>query len=372
MAKNYRGRVNALKARRQGLNVTKDIEKSLATNVIALDGYVKDSYGLFEQEEYETRTNSAALIYALGAMQQVDEKYTSISFDEAKRVSSQVITELAKLGESATAELQGSLLLNVHLRRTSDVDLLILSESFCVYSSLGVGAHRYTPSDIRRSDKILQLRENCFDILKRVYYAARVDNSGAKCITMTGGSLKRDVDIVPAIWFDGDDYQTSLNKTDRGVMVYNRFDKSFLTNYPFKVRSLIDSKDIITSGGCKKVIRLLKTLKTDAEIDIPLSSFDIMSIVFAMENSKLSHQRLYEGLLILSIRDWLSYLISNPAFLRSLNVIDGSRKIITSKDSEEGVISLFQELKELVEKIGEELAPYDYQRRPNVLKESIL
>ena len=53
-------------------------------------------------------------------------------------------------------------------------------------------------------------------------------------------------------------------------------------------------------------------------------------------------------------------------------MIDGSRKIITSKDSEEGVISLFQELKELVEKIGEELAPYDYQRRPNVLKESIL
>lgn len=63
--------------------------------------------------------------------------------------------------------------------------------------------------------------------MKRVYYAAEVDNSGAKCITVTGGSLRRDVDVVPALWFDGIDYQNTLRKSDRGVKIYDKNDKVF-------------------------------------------------------------------------------------------------------------------------------------------------
>lgn len=370
MAKDYSGRINALKARRQGLNIPRSIEKSLVANALSLESLAIDDRD-FEQEEYETRGKSIALKYALGAMQQVDEKYTSISFEEAGRVSSQVVAGFSNLSKSVTTELQGSLPLNVHLRRVSDVDLLVLPDYFCVYSTLGVRANEYTPSLVDSAEEILALRGNCFEILRRAYYAAEVDNSGAKCITVTGGSLRRDVDVVPALWFDSIDYQHTLRKSDRGVKIYDKNDKVFSKNYPFKVQENINNKDSLTRGGCKKVIRLLKTLKIDADSDIKLSSFDIMSIVFAMDSNTLNHHKFYEGMLILSIRDWLRYLLTNPNVMRGLDSVDKSRKIINSKDDEEGISLIYQEVVDLVNKIGLEMEPYDYSKRSRVLTEMI-
>ncbi|MGX9524265.1 hypothetical protein ACXHWJ_08760 [Alcaligenes nematophilus] len=370
MAKDYSGRVNALKARRQGLNTTKSIEKSLTANTYSLEALVEDARNL-AQEEYETRTNSTALKYALGAMQQVDDKYTSISIQEANRISSQVIDGLSQMGDSATAELQGSLPINVHLRRVSDVDILILPEYFIRYAVYGSRSGNYTPSSTSAPQEILRLRGNCVKILGTAYYAANVDDSGAKCISITGGSLRRDVDVVPALWFDSVDYQASLRKPDRAVQVYDKYAGDFSTNYPFRVQENINQKDLQTNGGCKKSIRLLKTLKSDADHNINLSSFDIMSIVFAMENGKLNHHKLYEGVLILSVKDWLGYLVDNPDYMRSLESVDRSRKIISSREAEEGVGSLYQEINELVERIQEEMSPYDYEKRPQVLRDMI-
>lgn len=371
MAKDYSGRVNALKARRQGLNTTRSIEKSLTANTYSLDSLVEDAQNL-AQEEYETRTSSTALKYALGAMQQVDDKYTSISVQEARRISSQVIDGLSALGESAVTELQGSLPINVHLRRVSDVDILVLPDYFLIYSLYGSRSGNYTPSPKNSAEEILRLRGRCVDILSRAYYAANVNNSGAKCISITGGSLRRDVDVVPALWFDTIEYQDSLRKSDRAVQVYDKYAGIFSTNYPFRVQENINRKDIQTNGGCKKSIRLLKTLKADSDSNINLSSFDIMSLVFAMENGDLSHHRLYEGVLILSVKNWLGYLIANPDFMRGLVSVDRSRKIVASRESEDGIGLLYQEISDLVEKIGEEMAPYDYSKRPRVLHDMIL
>ena len=56
-------------------------------------------------------------------------------------------------------------------------------------------------------------------------------------------------------------------------------------NKPFMHNYNINDKDVKT-GGLRKVIRLLKTLKYDAEKDVKISSYDIAS---------LAYNRLYWG-----------------------------------------------------------------------------
>lgn len=356
MAKDFSGRVNALRARRQGLGISKTIEKSLAANSISLDS-IDESVRRSAPESYETRTRSVALKYALGAMQEVDKRYTEISVEEATRISNQVINGIAGYGGAVSAELQGSLPMNVHLRRVSDVDVLVLPTDFCVYNPFGSKAHTYNRSNKSTETEITQLRDRCARVLREAYPAATVDNSPSKCITVTGGSLRRDADVVPALWLDTAEYQNSQQKVDRAVNVYDKSKNVFVTNHPFKVKYRVDTKDVLTNGGCKKAIRLLKNLKADAEVDIAFSSFDIMSVVYSMDNASLSHSFYLEGKILLSVRDWMKGLISNVSQLQLLEVVDGSRKIIGSEADQRSFYLLYLEVDDLVSRIAEELSP---------------
>ncbi|MBK7962481.1 MAG: hypothetical protein IPK04_15610 [Bdellovibrionales bacterium] len=50
---------------------------------------------------------------------------------------------------------------------------------------------------------------------------------------------------------------------------------------------MLDYKDKQTDGNCKRGIRLLKSLKEDADIQIDVSSYDICGLVYNCEDQKL-------------------------------------------------------------------------------------
>lgn len=369
MAKNYEARAKAMKARRQndGKNVT--LESILKSN--SADYYTQNTLNSYATEDYERRGKTSALKYALGAMQEVDPQYTQVSLGEAERVSKQVEDGLdRKYGKSVETALQGSLPINVHLRRSSDVDILVFPKNFLIYSRTGVNASTYFPSDLNKVDVARELRHQCAQHLADAYTTATVDDSGAKCITITGGSLRRDVDVVPAFWYDTDAYQQSKEKKDRSVQVFDKKKIEFNDNKPFLVQYNINSKDALTAGGCKKAIRLLKTLKADADDEINFSSFNIMSVVYRMSDTELRHHRAYEGALIVSLRNWLNYLGTNLNVLRNLDAVDGSRKVIQNTNDEAAFQLLRSEVNDLVEQIAIEVAPaVEHLRREAVLRD---
>ena len=370
MAKNYDARINALKSRRQLEQPSRTLEKAFKANI--LDSVMREAASTFDIEDFEKRTSSSALKYALGAMQEVDERFTKISFGEADRIVNQLKPALQNLGKTVDTELQGSLPLNVHLRRVSDVDLLVLPNWYLTYSTIGSKASTYAPSSASKSGTIMELRSDCVKILQNAYPQVTVDDSGSKCITLSGGSLRREVDVVPALWYDTVEYQREQYKSYRAVEVYDKRSGTFNENKPFMVRALINYKDDQTQGGCKKAIRLLKTLKIDADIDINFSSFNIMSVVYRMEDWRLNYTKLSEGALLVSLKNWLNALSSDSDKLRSLYVVDSSRKIIQNTSDEFAFQQLRAELNELLEQIGREIAPYEPLRRDEVLRDSIL
>ncbi|WP_176079769.1 hypothetical protein [Paraburkholderia tropica] len=308
-------------------------------------------------EAYERRAQSDSLKYALGAMQEVAEKYTTVSHKEKDRVTNQINGGMMRYGQSVDVQLQGSLALNIHLRRYSDVDLLVFPGDFLLYDSTGSAAYTYAPSDRDKVQVVRTLRTNCYTILKDAFPEVDVDDSGAKCINLTGGSLARSVDVVPALWLDTADYQTSRRQADRGVQILDRPKLELTGNSPFLYMENVNLKDHATMGGAKKAIRLLKTLKYDAEDEINFSSFDIASLVWNMSDAALSYPSYLETALLSSLQDEVNRLCENRAVADTLLVADKTRKIVRSDKDFKALQALNQELSDLIESIATELKP---------------
>lgn len=349
MATDFSSRLGRVNARRNGTGVAV-LNKSFS---LAEDNSLLDSVA----QGYQNKTKSKNFQYALVSMQEVDAKYTAISYREAERVAKQLDSGLLKNGKIVAVELQGSLPLNVHLRRVSDVDMLVWPWNFFVYDSYGVAAPNYTASTSSAVSEISTLRSDSCTVLRSAFPAAKVDDSGAKCIKMSEGSLLREIDVVPSVLYKTAAYQRSSNDDDRGVQVYDKKKCALVTNFPFKVRALINAKDVRTGGGCKKAIRLLKNMKEDTDSTIALSSFDIMSLVYAMQDLDLVHQPYYEGRIVASLQNWFFTLSQNENHLRTLDAVDGSRKIVQSAADVVAVTQMSEELNMLVLRIAQELQP---------------
>lgn len=319
MATDYSTRIGKVTDRRTGTGSSHVAKSASLTGSTIVRDLVTESY--------ERKTRSSSFQYALVSMQQVDAEYTAISYREANRVTKQIHSGLIKQGSEVAIELQGSLPLNVHLRRVSDVDMLDWPSDFLTFDKTGIAASSYTTIHTTAASRITTLRAECCAAIRSAFSAARVDDSGAKCITVSEGSLLREIDVVPSVINENANYQKTENDDERGVQIYDKKMQELITNYPFKVRALINAKDSRTGGGCKKAIRLLKNMKEDADTPITLSSFNIMSLVHAMLDTQLVHYSFHEGKIVASLQDWFWTLVHNEAILRRLDTVDGSRKI---------------------------------------------
>lgn len=349
MVTDYSNRIGRVHSRRNNSGVT-SLNKSV-------DFYASSAILDSVAQGYRSKTKSKNFEYALLSMQEVDEKYTAISYREAERVSSQIYSGLQRRGKPVSIELQGSLPLNVHLRRVSDVDMLVWPKTYFVYDVNGASASSYLPSSSNTVTEIINLRKDCFSVIQSSFPAAKVDDSGAKCITITEGSLLRDIDVVPSVLYKTSDYQRTSNDADRGIQIFDKKTYEIITNYPFKVRALINEKELRTIGGCKKAIRLLKNMKEDSDTPIALSSFNIMSLVYAMQDSALVTSSYYEGKILATVQDWFYVLSQDETRLRALPTVDGSRKIVQSAADVTAVAQMSSELNTLILRIAQELQP---------------
>ena len=130
--------------------------------------------------------------------------------------------------------------------------------------------------------------------LKDAFPAVTVTTTGAKSISLEGGSLNRKVDVVPShSRHDTASYQVSQHQKDRGIYILDKHAGTRSYNLPFMHMHQIHSKDGPTLGGTKKVVRLLKNLKSDFDYSehIKLSSYDIAGIVWHFDDAGLAVPR---------------------------------------------------------------------------------
>lgn len=350
MARDISTRLNALKARRSGTDGL--------SRVAALDAKSDILRKSFLSQRYEGRApGKKHTQYALGAMEQVDAEYTRISLETATRVGRHLERALAEAGMPVHFRLQGSVPLNIHIRGVSDVDLLTLDSDFFTYDVIGLHSQLglYTNPTSKTSVGVLHaIRREAEQTLRNKYPAADIDTGGGKAIKISGGSLARPVDVIPAHWHDTAKYQEGHRDHDRAVTILDKKIMRTLHNFPFLHIALVDARDMETAGSLKKAIRLCKNVRNDADYEIDLPSFDIAAIMYHADRDALWMGGAHELDILAETQRHLDYLYRNQAYAKTLQVPDGSRLIFDSEAKMTALLSLSCEMDDLIRQVAKE------------------
>jgi hypothetical protein len=363
---NYSRKLQRLHDRRHGL-YSSDGVYNLAEALAADTAFQK-------KDKYESISEPESVKYAIGSMQRVDDDYTRNSYAEGNRVRDRLSEGLAAANIPATFEYQGSVPLDVHVRGNSDVDLLVLHNGFVTVDQAANQQYHYSDYQGKSpKEELKDLRKESISILERRYYGAKVNTSGSKSISLSGGSLKRKVDVVPSHWHDTLAWKQTNDTRHREIYVLDSHADVRINNRPFMHIKTVEEKCIMVKGSLRKVIRLLKNLRYDAEQSIDLSSYDITAIAWHMTEQELSVSFGMDLLLVEQARQHLRYIIDNENYRNKLKVPDGSRLIYDKADKLIATIELYKEIDKLAQDIYKELVPYGYYTRtyPQVLAKAI-
>ena len=260
--------------------------------------------------------------YIIGAMQPIDTQYTERTLEQGRRVRDQLSK---RLEDGVEFRFQGSVVNDTHIRQHSDIDLLVFTGRFIFLKPPLVARNRYTEDTTK---DMTELRDSARTALAEAFPAVDVDDSGDRSIELSGGSLARNVDVVPAAWYDTQEFDETGDEVHRGVKVFSRAKSSFAANYPFKNAAEIDAKDRRCSGGMRKAARFLKTLKADNE-NIRLSSYDLASIAWNMPDASLNYGMPWDLKIFYGCRDFLRKIVNEASFRGGLSVPDGTRRIFS-------------------------------------------
>lgn len=299
-------------------------------------------------EVYKRVNQSDSVRYVVGAMQPIDPAYTENTFFQAERVCNQLGNRLTIKCEN---KYQGSVTNDTHIKAQSDIDVLMLIERFFTVEPPQKPQNPYKGDPIQ---DLIDLRVEIIEALEQAFPEATVDYSGGKSVSIEGGSLRRKVDVVPANWYNTNQYAEKRDNIYRGVQILDAKKKERLKNTPFLHNAWIDYKDHQTNGGLRKAARLLKSLKYDTE-SIGLSSYDLVSIAFNIPEAALNVPHGMELALLNSCNAFCIAIDADVSLRTSLMVPDGHRRIFDEGHATKaGLEALVRALNDLVRDVLEE------------------
>jgi len=302
-------------------------------------------------EEYRRATKNTDYEYLVEAMQPIANDYTEETFVQGDRVKNQLAANLdAQYGANYT--YQGSVTSDTHIKVHSDIDLIALHGGFV---SIDFGTPNPTPYNGDFMSDLRSLRRACADILTRKFPEVDVSTSGGKAIALSGGSLKREIDVVIANWWETADYARTQLEKYRGVHVWDNNAGTRIKNMPFLHNTRIHEKDQQSNSGLRKAIRLLKTLKYDTEPVLAISSYDVAALAYAAPLSDLNVALGQYLQLAINVNEFLKKCISDSTLRDSLDVPNGTRKIFGDKGASLASLKALQgELDGLLGRINQE------------------
>jgi hypothetical protein len=307
------------------------------------------------REVYDRISEDESVKYAVGAMQPIDKEYTNKTYEEGDRIKAQLDKSLnTQVALVVDFSYQGSVTNNTHIKAHSDIDLLALHAQFYTVQPPA------KPTSVYQGDVLTDLRNlrtSCTQVLKSAYPTVSVNDAPGKAISLEGGSLRRKIDVIISNWWNTVEYQTSGLAFQRGVQVFDSKANIRIENRPFLHNAKIDERDGLLNGNVRKVARLLKSLKYDADTKVNMSSYDITSIAYCMPDELMRPGHGAELLLVENTRGFLRLLLDDSARRASLNVPNEMRPIFSSDGaSVEGLNQLYKETQELLDDISKGLS----------------
>lgn len=310
------------------------------------DRYNPDQNRLVEQRMFSDLSGVDRNIakYVKLAMSAVDDRYTAITKEAGERVRKHLQDEQRVM--NVTYRYQGSVMTNTHIRGASDIDLLTFTNKFVSTEINEVRQILKAPFMKGYSDSDLaKLRnfDNCFTHYQGDYlqdlrelrasnerimqkWYDECDIQKAKAVHIFNKDLKRDVDIVTASWLDSIAYVLAPDEKYRGVEIYNKkTDRTETPSYPFLAIDNINSRSAYTNGRLKQMIRFLKNVRTDSDIKIDLTSFEINAICYSIPTYQYSS--MYYLDMVRLLWNYMYNLLKDESSLLRLKSVDGTEYV---------------------------------------------
>lgn len=305
---------------------------------------------------YEVYNNlgreGSAVKYLVGSMAKVDPKYTEITYAQGERVRNQLEKALNALNAPCEFEYQGSVTNDTHIKSHSDIDLLAITRRF---STLEPPQKATYPYHGNPTADLMEVRSISSRTLHTAFPAGEVDDSGSTCVAISGGSLQRKIDVVPANWYDTNQYSVHRAKRFRAIQVLNSKTGERNKNMPFMHNYLIDLRDTRTQGGLRRIVRLMKSLKYDSQ-NVTLTSYDLTAIAYSMSDFDLATHPGGELALLCRLKAYLDELAIDSTRRASMLVPDQSRRVfIEGHATLNGLQELQTEVDDLVDAVSRNL-----------------
>ncbi len=295
----------------------------------------------------------SAVQYAIGAMQPIDPDYTRNTIAERERVEKQLADGFKAAAVGIEFDYQGSVTNDTHIRAHSDVDLLTVEKRFCVLELPNKATFLYQGDPVA---DLRQIRRTAISVLKGAYPAAKVDETGSKAINISGGSLRRKIDVIASDWWHTVEYVQEGHKHWLGIEILDNDKGTRIPNKPFLHNKRIEDRDEAMNGGLRKLIRLLKSLKYDSDEAIDISSYDIAGIVYNIFDDWLISRPGQDLMLIQKCHTYLHYLLIDASVRTSIEVPNGTRKVFCSEGATEiGLRQMWVALGRLIQEIEQGL-----------------
>jgi hypothetical protein len=277
------------------------------------------------------------------SMKEVGDNYRNKSYVEASKIEN-------KLHENGInnidIDFQGSVTNNTCIKYVSDIDLLVIIQDFF---SLEPPLKPKYPYDGDPLEELKILRANCIDILRYAFKSSNIDTTKSKCISISGGLLQRDVDVVVCNWFHTVQYDNTNEEFQKGIQVLDVSENRRIINLPFLHNKLLDDKDIRTKGKYKSFVRLIKSIKSDADDNIDISSYEITSLLYHMPNTEILGLD-YPYDILSGISEYFTHLYYNKDELSQLFVPNKTVRIINSLKMN-AFASLINEISDLAKEL---------------------
>jgi hypothetical protein len=279
-------------------------------------------------ESISKSQDSNLIKYINQAAEEVNERYTEISYEEGERIQN----SLSKDIDDIIFEYQGSVSNNTHIKAASDLDLLVILEKSYPITK----------------ENLFFLKNDCHSNIEVRFPKVNIER-GAKSLKLTGGSLKRDIDVVPSHWDE-------MNKDKKGIIILDEDKNEKVTNTPFHHNYLLGKKDSLCNSYYKKSIRLIKNLKVDLENEIGnqinISSYEIVALLYHISNEKFLLLNKNTDLIPMLVKELNLILLRSD--LKELKVPDESRKIIKDSATINGLKVIINELTNILNELEEE------------------
>jgi hypothetical protein len=259
-------------------------------------------------------------------MQPIDPEYTKNTFAQGDRVKNQL---KERLTQPCDYEYQGSTTTDTHIKARSDIDLLMIYTGWTWLEAPQVPASPYKGDP---KDDIRKLRSDAAAALRLAFPQAEHDDKGSRAIRLSGASLTRQIDVVPASWYDTNEYTRTKDRVFRGVKVFDANRGEFKANTPFLHKRRIEERDQETRGGLRKAIRLMKTLMYDSDGRANISSYNICGIAFNIAPANLAVQRPRELAILEACHEYCQRLLLDTTERDRIVVPDGHLKVFGCED----------------------------------------